>query len=119
MTFKEAAWYIEDLMAIYNLSDNFKLPKTTEALDMAIRLLLWMDQQPDFILEGNIVDLLNNYYDDGLRDGFRRAKRVYKIKDETCDHEWELVNICNDSSNAVNRYKCTKCGKEQTVSMGI
>ena len=37
---------------------------------------------PDFILEGNIIDLLNNYYDDGLRDGFRRAKRVYNIKDD-------------------------------------
>lgn len=119
MTFKEAALRIEDHMAVHALAEKPHAIKITEAFEMAIRLLLWMDQQPDFILEGNIVDLLNNYYDDGLKDGFRRAKRVYKIKDEKCEHEWEIINICNDSSNAVNRYKCTKCGKEETVSIGI
>ena len=81
MTFKEAAYRIENLMAIYDLIDKSKLPKTTEALEIAIRLLLWMNEQPEFILEGNIVDLLNNYYNDGLRDGFNRAKKVYNIKD--------------------------------------
>lgn len=82
MTFKEAAYRIEDLMAIYDLTDSSKLPKTTEALDMAIRLLLWMNEQPEWILEGNIVDLINEYYNNGLRAGYDRAvKKVYNIKD--------------------------------------
>lgn len=81
MTFKEAAYRIEDLMAIYDLADSSKLPKTTESLEMAIKLLLWMNEQPEWALEGNIVDLINEYYNNGLRDGFNRAKKVYNIKD--------------------------------------
>ena len=119
MTFKEAAMRIEDHMEVHDLAEKHHAVKITEALEMAIRLLLWVDQQPDFILEGNIVDLLNNYYDEGLRDGFRRAKKVYKIKDAECEHEWELINASHDSSSAINSYKCTKCGIEKTVSMGI
>ena len=82
MTFKEAAMRIEDHMEVHDLAEKPHAVKITEALEIATRLLLWMDQQPEFILEGNIVDLLNNYYDDGLRDGFRRAKKVYNVKDE-------------------------------------
>ncbi len=78
MTFKEAAVSIEDYMSVSKLRD---YKHTEEALEMAIRLLLWMDEQPEFILEGNIVDLLNNYYDNGCNVGFRRAKKVYNIKD--------------------------------------
>lgn len=82
MTFKEAACRIEDLMAIYDLTDGSNLPKAAEALDMAIRLLLWMNEQPEWILEGNIVDLINEYYNSGLRAGYDRAvKKVYNIKD--------------------------------------
>ena len=81
MTFKEAAKTIEDHATVHHLAEHPHAIKITEALDIAIRLLLWMDEQPDFILEGNMVDLLNNYYNDGLRDGFNRAKKVYKIKE--------------------------------------
>ncbi len=81
MTFKEAAKRIEDHAIVHHLAEHPNAIKITEALEMATRLLLWMDEQPEFILEGNIVDLLNNYYDDGLRDGFNRAKKVYKIKE--------------------------------------
>lgn len=80
MTFKEAAKRIEEHASIHALNEYPYAIKITEALDMATRLLLWMDEQPEFILEGNIVDLLNNYYNDGLRDGFRRAEKVYNIK---------------------------------------
>ena len=49
---------------------------------MAIRLLLWMNEQPEWILEGNIVDLINEYYNSGLRAGYDRAvKKVYNIKE--------------------------------------
>lgn len=81
MIFKEAALRIEDHMTVHRLVENPHAVKITEALDMATRLLLWMDEQPEFILECNIIDLINEYYTAGLHDGFRRAKRVYKIKD--------------------------------------
>ena len=119
MTFKEAAMRIEDHMEVHDLAEKPHAVKITEALEMAIKLLLWMDQQPDFILEGNILDLLDEYYNDGLREGFRRAKRVYKVKDEKCEHEWEFINTYSESFNTVNRYKCSKCGKAADISIGI
>lgn len=81
MTFKEAAWRIEEHNRIHSAKEYPFAVKITEALDMATRLLLWMDEQPEFILEGNIVDLLNEYYKSGCRVGFDRAKKVYNIKD--------------------------------------
>lgn len=81
MTFKEAALRIEDHMAVHALNEHPHAVKIAEALDMAARLLLWMNEQPEFILEGNIDDLINEYYNNGLRDGFNRAKKVYNIKD--------------------------------------
>ncbi len=82
MTFKEAAYHIEDLMAIYDLTDSSKLPKATKSLEMAIKLLLWASDQPEWALEGDIVDLINEYYNSGLQAGFNRAvKKVYDIKD--------------------------------------
>lgn len=81
MTFKEAALRIEEHNDIHQRKEHPFAVKITEALDMAVRLLLWMDAQPEFILEGNIVDLLNEYYNNGLLDGFNRAKKVYNIKD--------------------------------------
>lgn len=80
MTFKEAALRIQDHVIVHKLKESRAI-KITKALDMAIRLLLWMDEQPEFILEGNIVDLLNEQYDMGCRDGFNRAKKFYHIKD--------------------------------------
>ena len=81
MTFKEAALRIEDHMDVHKLAEHPHAVKITEALDIATKLLLWMDEQPEFILEGNIVDLINEYYNNGLRDGFNRAKKVYHIED--------------------------------------
>lgn len=80
MTFKEAACRIENFMEVYDLAERSDIPKTAEALNMATRLLLWMNEQPEWILEGNIVDLINEYYNNGLRDGFHRAEKVYNIK---------------------------------------
>lgn len=83
MTFKEAAVRIEDHMMVHALAERPHAVKITEALVMAIKLLLWMDEQPEWVLEGNIDDLINEYYNNGLRDGFNRAKKVYNINDES------------------------------------
>ena len=81
MTFKEAAKRIEDHMAVHDLAEHPHAVYITEALDMATKLLLWMDKQPEFILECDIVELLNEYFEAGCRRGFNRAKKYYKIKD--------------------------------------
>ena len=52
-----------------------------EVVKEAMKLLKWMDNQPAFIIEYDIVDLLNEYHDSGCRAGFSRAKKVYNIKD--------------------------------------
>ena len=88
MTFKEAAYRIEDFMEVYDIAELSDIPKTAEALEMAIKLLLWMNEQPEWVLEGNIVDLINEYYNNGLRDGFRRAKKVYNIEDQLKEVEY-------------------------------
>lgn len=77
MTFKEAAERIAEHNIIHQRKEYPFAIKITEALDMATRLLLWVDEQPEWILEGNIADLLNEYYNNGLRDGFNRAKKIY------------------------------------------
>lgn len=81
MTFKEAAERIAEHNMIHQRKEYPFAIKITEALDMATKLLLWMNEQPEWILEGDISDLLNEYYNNGLRDGFNRAKKVYNIKD--------------------------------------
>ena len=81
MTFKEAAKRIEDHMIVHKLAEHPNAVKITEALDMANRLLLWMNEQPEWILEGNIIDLIDEYYNKGINEGFRRAERLYDIKD--------------------------------------
>jgi hypothetical protein len=81
MTFKEAAERIAKHNAIHQRKEYPFAIKITEALDMATELLLWMDKQPKWMFECDIADLLNEYYDNGLRDGFNRAKKIYNIKD--------------------------------------
>ena len=81
MTFKEAAERIAQHNIIHQRKEYPFAIKITEALDMATKLLLWMDKQPEWILDGNIVDLLNEYYESGCSVGFDRAKKVYNIKD--------------------------------------
>lgn len=81
MTFKEAALRIEDHMIVHKLAEYPHAIKITEALNMATELLLWMDKQPEWILEGNIIDLIDEYYNSGVNEGFRRAERLYDIKD--------------------------------------
>lgn len=81
MTFKEAAERIAEHNIIHQRKEYPFAIKITEALDMATRLLLWMNEQPEWILEGNIVDLIDEYYNRGINEGFRRAERLYDIKD--------------------------------------
>lgn len=49
MNFKEAAKRIEDHMSVHRLSEYPKAEKITDALEMAIQLLLWMNDRPDLI----------------------------------------------------------------------
>lgn len=81
MTFKEAAERIAEHNIIHQRKEYPFAIKITEALDMATRLLLWMDEQPEWILEGNIIDLIDEYYNRGINEGFNRAKLLYDIKD--------------------------------------
>ena len=80
MTFKEAAERIAEHNAIHQSKEPFAI-KITEALDMATKLLLWMDKQPEWILGGNIIDLIDEYYNRGINEGYHRAELLYDIKD--------------------------------------
>ena len=80
MTFKEAAERIIE----HNLIHQTREPnavKITEALEIAVGLLLWADGKPAYLFEDDLIDIIMEYYNNGLRDGFNRAKKVYNIKD--------------------------------------
>lgn len=79
MTFKEAALRIQDHIVVHRLKEKQAI-KITEALTMAVRLLLWMEDQPEWILEGNIIEAIEEYYDMGCRDGWRRCEREMKCE---------------------------------------
>ena len=80
MTFKEAAERIAKHNIVHQSKEPFAV-KITEALEIAIGLLLWADNQPAILFEDNVVEIINEYYNNGLRDGFNRAKKVYNIED--------------------------------------
>ena len=81
MTFKEASARIEDHMIVHRMRERNAV-KITEALEIAVKLLAWAEKQPVIIFESDIADIINEYYNNGLRDGFRRAEKVYDIKGE-------------------------------------
>ena len=81
MTFKEASARIEDHMIVHRMRERNAV-KITEALEIAVKLLAWAEKQPVIIFESDIADIINEYYNNGLRDGFRRAEKVYGIKGE-------------------------------------
>lgn len=80
MTFKEASLRIEDHMIVHRMHEANAI-KITEALEIAVELLAWAEKQPVIIFKSDIADIINEYYNNGLRDGFRRAKKIYGIKD--------------------------------------
>lgn len=81
MTFKEAAERIAKHNIIHQRKEYPFAVKITEALDMATKLLLWADGKPAYLFEDDLIDIINEYYNNGVREGFNRAKRVYNIKD--------------------------------------
>jgi hypothetical protein len=80
MTFKEAAERIAEHTIIHQEHEPNAV-KITEALEIAIGLLLWAENQPTWLFEDDVVEIINEYYNNGLRNGFNRAKKVYHIKD--------------------------------------
>jgi hypothetical protein len=86
MTFKEAAARIEEHNTIHQAHEPNAV-KITEALEMATKLLLWADGKPAYLFEDDLIDIINEYYNNGLCEGFNRAKKVYCIKDEDAHEE--------------------------------
>lgn len=80
MTFKEAAERIRDHMVVHKMRESHAV-KITEALEMAVDLLLWAEQQPRVLFNSDIANIIGEYYDNGVHVGFARAKKVYGIKD--------------------------------------
>lgn len=81
MTFKEAAIRIAEHTNIHQNKEPNAV-KITEVLEIAVGLLLWADNQPAMLFEDDdITEIINEYYNNGLRTGFNRAKKVYNIKD--------------------------------------
>lgn len=80
MEFKEAAERIKDHMIVHRMYERSAV-KITEALGIAVELLLWAERQPEFLFDSDVTDVINEYYNNGLRTGFDRAKKVYGIKD--------------------------------------
>lgn len=80
ITYREAAERIKDHMIAHKMHERNAV-KITEALGIAVELLLWAERQPELLFDGDIADIINEYYDNGLRTGFARAKKVYGIKD--------------------------------------
>lgn len=80
MAFKEASLRIKDHMIVHRMHEANAI-NITEALEIAVELLAWAEKQPVIIFESDIADIINEYYNNGLRDGFRRAKKIYGIKD--------------------------------------
>lgn len=81
MTFKEAAIRIAEHTNIHQTKEPNAI-KITEALEIAVGLLLWAENQPAILFEkDDVSEIINEYYNNGLRDGFNRAKKVYHISD--------------------------------------
>ena len=110
MTFKEAAIRIAEHTNIHQDKEPNAI-KITEALEIAIGLLLWADKQPAMLFEDDIVEIINEYYNNGLRDGFRRAERVYNIGDDnvyyTADKD-KLMGFKADSNRIAQAIKNTE-----------
>lgn len=81
MTFKEAAERIQVHMNIHHLREPNAM-RISEALGMAVRLLLWMSEQPEWILEGNIEDAIEDARREGMYEGYRQSMRGLKTMEE-------------------------------------
>ena len=110
MTFKEAAKRIAEHTIIHQEHEPNAI-KITEALEIAIGLLLWADEQPTILFESDITEIINEYYNNGLRDGFNRAKRVYNIGGDNVyytDDKDKLTEFKADSNRIAQAVVNTK-----------
>ena len=84
MTYLDAADRLQHLDK--KLKEYKYMAQTSEALKMAVGLLLWANKQPTNLFESEIHelmpldDIINEYYNQGLLDGARYAKMSYKNK---------------------------------------
>lgn len=54
MTYKEAARIIKDHMIVHKMHERNAV-KITEALGIAVELLLWAERQPELLFDGDII----------------------------------------------------------------
>lgn len=77
MTFKEAAKRIQVHAMIHHRKEPHAM-YISEALDMAVRVLLWMNEQPEWILDENVEDAIEDARRDGMYEGYRQAMHGLK-----------------------------------------
>lgn len=77
MTYKEAAERIKVHAEIHRLQEPHAV-YITEALNKAVEVLLWAGDKAEWVFETDLANLLNEYYNEGLRDGWRRCEREMK-----------------------------------------
>lgn len=41
------------------------------------------------------------------------------MKSKKCEHEWEFVDASYTDFDTIHHYKCSKCGEEESISLGI
>lgn len=111
MTFKEAAIRIAEHTNIHQSKEPNAI-KITEALEIAVGLLLWAENQPAILFEeDDVSEIINEYYNNGLRAGFNRAKRVYHICDDNVywtDDKDKLKEFKADSNRIAQAIENTK-----------
>lgn len=49
----------------------------------------------------------------------KNSKELESIKNKECKHEWKIVRTTYDAFSTTNHYKCSKCGAEETMSLGV
>lgn len=111
MTFKEAAIRIAEHTNIHQRKEPNAI-KITEALEIAVGLLLWADNQPTMLFEeDDVTDIINEYYNNGLRVGFHRAKKAYNIGDDNvywADNKDKLKEFKADANRIAQAIEDTK-----------
>ena len=44
---------------------------------------------------------------------------TWHMKNEECEHDMELIDIIYERFCTIHRYRCSKCGEEDSISYGI
>jgi len=77
MTYKEAAERIKVHSEIHHLQEPHAV-HITGALNKAVKVLQWAGDKAEWVFETDLANLLNEYYNEGLHDGWRRCEREMK-----------------------------------------